>query len=54
MPKVDNVGFGKFTARKMQILRSIFGMHLLVTQEVLNNHSSFRQTLSLPWFNGHN
>jgi three-Cys-motif partner protein len=43
MPKIDNVGFGKFTAQKMGILRSILGMHLVVTQEVLNNHSAFRQ-----------
>ncbi len=44
MPKIDNVGFGKFTAQKMGVLRSIFGMHLVVTQEVLNNHRAFRQT----------
>jgi hypothetical protein len=44
MPKVDNVGFGKFTAQKMGILRSILGMHLVITQEVLNNRPAFRQT----------
>src|SRR5690349_6018686 len=44
MPKIDNVGFGKFTTQKMDILRSIFRMHLVVTQEVLNNHPAFRQT----------
>ena len=44
MPKIDNVGFGKFTDQKMKVLRSIFGMHLVVTQEVLNNHPAFRQT----------
>ena len=44
MPKKDNVGYGKFTAQKMEILKSIFGMHLVVTQEVLNNHPAFRQT----------
>ncbi|MBN2118593.1 MAG: hypothetical protein JW730_18610 [Anaerolineales bacterium] len=44
MPKIDNVGFGKFTAQKMEILRSIFGMHLVVTEKVLNKHSAFRQT----------
>ena len=44
MPKIDNVGFGKFTAQKMKVLKSIFGMHLVVTQEVLNNHPAFRQT----------
>lgn len=43
MPKVDNVGFGKFTAHKMEILRSIFGMHLAVTQAVLNNRPAYRQ-----------
>ena len=43
MPKVDNVGFGKFTAHKMEILRSIFGMHLVVTQAVLNKRSAYRQ-----------
>lgn len=44
MPKIDNVGFGKFTAQKMKVLRSIFGMHLAVTQQVLNKHPAFRQT----------
>ena len=43
MPKVDNVGFDKFTAHKMEILRCIFGMHLAVTQAVLNNRPAHRQ-----------
>jgi three-Cys-motif partner protein len=44
MPKIDNVGFGKFTTQKMVILKSIFAMHLVVTQEVLNNYPRFEQT----------
>ena len=43
MPKVDNVGFGKFTARKTEILRSIFGMHLVVTRAVLNKRPAYKQ-----------
>ena len=43
MPKVDNVGFGKFTATKLEIYRSIVGMHLVVTQAVLNNRPSYKQ-----------
>ncbi len=43
MPKIDNVGFGKFTATKLEIFRSIVGMHLVVTQAVLNRHPSYKQ-----------
>src|SRR5574341_471927 len=43
MPKVDNVGFGEYTALKMEILGKIFDMHLAITQAVLTNHKSFRQ-----------
>lgn len=43
MPKVDNVGYGEFTARKMEILKNIFGMHLAITQAVLNKRQSFKQ-----------
>ena len=43
MPKIDNVGHGEFTSRKMQILGKIFDMHLAVTQAVLRKHPSFRQ-----------
>jgi hypothetical protein len=42
MPKVDKVGFGKYTAQKMEILKSIFSMHLVVTQAVLNNRPAYR------------
>jgi three-Cys-motif partner protein len=45
MPKLDNVGYGKFTAHKMEILRSIFGMHLVVTQKVMIKYpTTFKQT----------
>lgn len=44
MPKIDNVGFGKFTTTKMGIFRKIVGMHLVVTQAVLNNHPAYKQT----------
>jgi three-Cys-motif partner protein len=44
MPKKDKVGYGQFTSLKMDILRSIFDMHLVITQAVLNRHSYFRQT----------
>jgi three-Cys-motif partner protein len=47
MPKVDNVGFGKFTATKLEILRRIVGMHLAVTQAVLNNRPSYKQLYKL-------
>ena len=43
MPKIDNVGFGKFTAHKMEILRSIFAMQLAITQKVLDKHLAFKQ-----------
>lgn len=43
MPKVDDVGFGKFTTKKMEIFRRIVGMHLVVTQAVLNNRSAYKQ-----------
>ena len=43
MPKVDKVGFGKFTSQKMEVLKSIFDMHLAMTQAVLNNRPAYRQ-----------
>lgn len=43
MPKIDNVGFGKFTVTKMEVFRRIVGMHLAVTQAVLNNHLAYKQ-----------
>jgi hypothetical protein len=43
MPKVDNVGHGKFTAHKMEILKSIFDMHLVITQAVLNKNPAYKQ-----------
>ena len=43
MPKINNVGYGEFITRKMEILRSILGMHLAVTQAVLNKRQSYRQ-----------
>lgn len=43
MPKVNNVGFGRFTTTKLEIFRSIVRMHLVVTQAVLNNRPSYKQ-----------
>lgn len=43
MPKVDGVGHGEFTGLKMETLTSIFDMHLVITQEVLNNHRTWKQ-----------
>ena len=43
MPKIDHVGFGKFTAPKMEVFRRIVGMHLVVTQAVLNNRPAYKQ-----------
>ncbi len=43
MPKLDNVGYGKFTLTKMQVFRSIVGMHLVITQAVQNNRPSYKQ-----------
>ena len=43
MPKVDNVGYGKYTTQKMEILKRIFGMHLAVTQAVLNKRPAYKQ-----------
>src|SRR5215216_6965357 len=43
MPKTDNVGHGQFTSLKMEILRKIFDMHLVITQAVLRRQSFFRQ-----------
>ena len=43
MPKIDNIGFGEFTALKMDVLEKIFDMHLAITQAVLHNRKSFRQ-----------
>jgi three-Cys-motif partner protein len=43
MPKVDDVGHGQFTSLKMEILRKIFEMHLVITQAVLRRQSFFRQ-----------
>ena len=45
MPKVDDVGHGKFTAHKMEILKSIYDMHLVVTQAVMNKYpTTYKQT----------
>jgi three-Cys-motif partner protein len=44
MPKTDNVGHGQFTSLKMEILRKIFDMHLIITQAVLRRQSFFRQS----------
>jgi hypothetical protein len=44
MPITDDVGHGQFTSLKMDILRSIFDMHLVITQAVLNRHDYFKQT----------
>lgn len=43
MPKLDDVGYGKFTLTKMQVFRRIIGMHLVVTQAVQNNRPSYKQ-----------
>lgn len=43
MPKLNNVGYGKFTLTKMQVFRRIVGMHLVVTQAVQNKSLSFKQ-----------
>lgn len=43
MPKIDNIGFGKFTKTKMEVFRRIAGMHLVVTQAVLNNRPAYKQ-----------
>lgn len=44
MPKKDGVGYGDQTAKKIEHLTKILGMHLKVTQAVLKNHSYFHQT----------
>jgi three-Cys-motif partner protein len=44
MPITDDVGHGPFTSLKMDILRKIFDMHLVITQAVLNGHNYFKQT----------
>jgi len=43
MPKVDDVGYGQFTSLKMEILRKIFDMQLVITQAVLQRQSFFMQ-----------
>jgi len=43
MPKVDGVGLGEITGTKIKHLRKIFGMHLVITQAVLNKFSSYSQ-----------
>jgi three-Cys-motif partner protein len=43
MPKTDNVGHGEFTNLKMEILRKIFDMHLVITQAVLRRQNYFKQ-----------
>ncbi len=43
MPKVDDVGFGDLTPLKIEHLARIYGMHLAVTQAVLNRYSSYRR-----------
>ena len=44
MPKKDDVGFSKFTARKIEILASILDMHTQITQAVIKGNSFARQT----------
>ncbi len=43
MPKVDDVGFSEFTARKIETFANILDMHIQITQAVLKKHPSFRQ-----------
>ncbi|OQX61733.1 MAG: hypothetical protein B5M51_07320 [Anaerolinea sp. 4484_236] len=44
MPKKDEVGFGKFTTLKIEILEKILGMHLAITQAVLKRRSYYKQS----------
>ncbi len=44
MPIENGIGFGEFTALKIQHLAKIFEMHLSITQAVLNKHRYFSQT----------
>ena len=43
MPKVDGVGFGQSTPIKIQHLSKIVGMHIAITQAVLNKHSVYKK-----------
>ena len=41
MPKVDDVGYSESTVEKIAHLEKILGMHLAVTQAVLNKHLNY-------------
>jgi len=43
MPKVDNVGYGEVTPLKLECLKKIFAMHLVVTRSVLRRHSFYKR-----------
>lgn len=43
MPIVDDVGHSDYTVPKMEVLSSIFDMHLMITQAVIKKYPSFRQ-----------
>jgi three-Cys-motif partner protein len=44
MPKVDDVGYSDTTKIKIDKLERIFGMHLAVTQSVLNKYPQYHRT----------
>lgn len=41
MPKVDNVGYGKFTPLKIEHFSKIISMHLAITKAVLNRNTIY-------------
>jgi len=43
MPKVDGVGYSENTVTKIEVLASIFDMHLQITQAVIRRHPAFLQ-----------